>query len=206
MSLHDIDKSHGRRLNPTPNTNDKMSERPAHGTTQNHNAGEEATADGLKFLERQIVAKQDGYNKAAFGFFGEANRFGLKVAQDGEDVLTADDANLIFNSQQNTFKIAQSGTIDVTGTLNQGTFATVNHNLGYVPMVIASAHSPNFPGTNAAMLPYIETPYSSTYYVVAQIANTTSTYVSFGVYLGTSPSGHAGTWTIKYYLLQETAN
>lgn len=42
MSLLDIDKSHSRRLNPTPNGNDKVVDRPAHDTV-----GHTYTSDGV---------------------------------------------------------------------------------------------------------------------------------------------------------------
>lgn len=214
--LHDIDKTGDNRLNSTPNNDDKVIDRLAHGTTQNQNSGEEAQADGLKFLERQIIAKQDGVNKAVFGFFGEANKFGLKVAEDGVDVLTASDDGLIFNSEQNVFKIVVSSTAaqsvpslaqDVTDTL------TVPHNLGYIPAVIVFLN-----GTGSTYLTanrYYPLPQSvsvkvgATYYPgIIYNFNVDSTNIYFTVTNSSAatPITDIGTANWKYYLLQETAN
>ena len=200
MALHDIDKSHTRRLNPTPNSNDRVSDRQAHGTTQNHNAGEEATADGLKFQERQIIAKQDGYNKAAFGFFGLANKFGLKVAKENVDVLEATDEDLIFNSEQNSFKIVKTGSVTVTVTAPsiQNT-VTVPHGLGYTPAFMG------YMDVNGI---YFNTPYT--------LMGTTAGWMIYDMYVDStnlvarvtkqSNDGNTNVVAYKYYLLQETAN
>lgn len=202
MSLHDIDRTHGRRLNPSPNSNDKVADRQAAGTTQNHNAGEEALSDGLKLKERQIIAVQDGFNKAVFGFFGEANKFGFKVAQDGFDVLTANDDELIFNSEQNMFKIIQSGTATLPADASGPPYVssvTVNHNLGYIPVVKAYA------GTLGVSLelPFIEfnsgTGVITEVYTVGFITTTTINFVHTDLVDPTTDIG------IKYYLMQETA-
>jgi hypothetical protein len=115
MSLHDISKNDPMRSLPKPNTNDNVTNRLAHGTTQNHNAGEQAIGDGLKFKERQILARQSGTNKAVYGFLESTNEFGLKVAKPGIDVLTAEDIDLIFDSENNVFKVLDTGIIVTSG-------------------------------------------------------------------------------------------
>lgn len=210
MSLFDVDKKsdNGQRLNPAPNSNDEMADRLAHGTTQNHNAGEEAQADGLKLKERQILAVQDGFNKAVFGFYGDANKFGLKVAKDGFDVLTAVNADLVFNSEQNVFKIVQTGTITVTKPAGVYTGdATVTHNLGFTPSVMA------FSGENGGVpLPDFSIFTSGTdggkIWRLVCISSVTTTAVTFSYDTPSIGFGTTGPLTvdIKYYLLQETAN
>ncbi len=62
----------------------------------------------------------------------------VKVAKSGQNVLNAPDNELIFNSQQDTFKIVSSLSASFSVT-SSGTgpgygTATINHNLGYVPL------------------------------------------------------------------------
>lgn len=214
MSLHDIDKTHGRRLNPSPNSNDKVADRLAAGTTQNHNAGEEALSDGLKMKERQIIAVQDGFNKAIFGFYGDANKFGFKVAQDGFDVLTATDDQLIFNSEQNMFKIAKvvTGTYSLTGTdITNGYFMfDIDHDLGYIPTVVGSfTNSLNglsypLPIVFTTNIDYFGLPPSA----VMSIVNVDTTKVSIHAGLmdiaGVTLFAAGVLITVKIYCMQET--
>jgi hypothetical protein len=205
MSLHDISKNHGQRLNPKPNSNDEQKNPMAHGTTQNHNAGEEAEADGLKFKERQILAKQDGDNKAVFGFLESTNAFGLKVAKEGYDVLTAADENLVFNSEQNVFKIVATAATSITALapVNSATVA-VTHNLGFTPTIIAYVN-------NAGQ--YVPIPFtiwsasaaSKGQAELALFINTVnSTQIVFQ--LDNYNALFTGTvYPIKYYVVQETA-
>jgi hypothetical protein len=60
----------------------------------------------------------DGNNdRILLGFqkdgFGTGVDYGLKISKDGEDVKTASNDNLIFNSAQNVFKIVGAGTMTV---------------------------------------------------------------------------------------------
>lgn len=205
MSLNDVDKNNSKRLDPGLNANDSVANRFAHGTTQNHNAGEEGSADGLKFLERQIIAKQDGYNKAAFGFYGVSGKFGLKVAKDGYDVLSTEDSNLVFNSEQNSFKIVASDTLRINATaLGSGYGSSVEHSLGSPPIVVASVKSPNDPAGVYRMCPYSRWN-SSTNYIAVDVYSQANT-ITFNVDLGSAAgSGNIGEWVFKYYILQETA-
>lgn len=219
MSLHDIDKGGVRRKLPSPNASDSIVQRYAHGTVQNQNSQEEAEADGLKFLERQIIARQSGFNKAIFGFSGEANKFGLRVAEDGKDVLTASDDELLFNSEQNVFKVVNSGSVTTSGFTATApgasgyrqtisAVATVNHNLGYVPAVIAYY---NDTGANFA-IPFtnFNAPSSSLALWLTVYYSVTSTqltiYINAFLYNFTVDQVFGGGATVKYYLLQETAN
>lgn len=201
MSLHDVDKTNSNRITSILNSADDVQQRMAQGTSQVQNAGEEES-DGLRTLERQIMAVQDGTNKAVFGFYGTANKFGFKVAEDGVDVLTASDDQLLFNSEQNVFKIVKTGTVSVDAVSpGSSTYTTVTHNLGYVPAAVAYA---DVDGIYAA-LPYT-TINTSTGTVAGSIQYiiTSSTIVFFS----TSSSVGVGftELDIRYYLLRETAN
>lgn len=215
--MHDIDKAQDNRGLPKPNANDQKSEYSAQGTTQAQNHGAEATADGLKIKERQILAVQDGYEKAAFGFYGAAGKFGLKVAKDGFDATTTADENLVFNSEQNTFKIIDSGTITFpalsvsnpgVGSFG-GNLATNSraHGLGYQPAIIAFIND----GSNG----YQSTPFmsinpsgTSCYWFKLYLSvNATDILATIDVTVtGRSWTTAADVFSAKYYLLQETAN
>lgn len=216
MALHDIGRTHGKRLNPAPNSSDKVSNRMAAGTTQNHNAGEEALSDGLKLKERQVLAVQDGQNKAIFGFYGTANKFGLRVAEDGVDVLIATDDQLIFNSEQNVFKIVYVGFINsaAASASNGGSGAgsdlqTVSyaHGLGYTPVVLAYFNVDGF----FYPLPYstfgaLSNGFQAINYQPFSTDTTVSFDTSIEVYATGAASVSVSPAQIKYYLLQETAN
>lgn len=216
MSLHDIDKTSDSRTAPLPNSNDDVSQRMAQGTGSVQNTNDVDEVDGLQFRERQIVAVQDGENKAAFGFYGAANKFGLKVAKDGYDVLTAADSELVFNSEQNVFKIVQTGTASMpalsTGIPGAGNFLSaygskvISHNLGYKPAILAYL---SFDNTYYQALPYNihAGTGGSAYWLTVNVLTTDST-VFFEQYITAyGPAGSGwGTYTVKYYLLQETAD
>lgn len=121
MSLFDISKGDPMRSIPKPNTNDDVTNRLAHGTTQNHQAGEEISPDGLKFRERQIVAQQDGVTKALFGFLDSSNRFGFRIAADGVDAIelnALDRGSLIFDDQRPSPKVLKSDIVTLTHPVN----------------------------------------------------------------------------------------
>lgn len=234
MGLHDVDKDGQDRLSPSLNQNDEVTERYAHGTVQNHNAGAEATSDGLKFLERQIIARQGGANKAVFGFFGEANKFGLKVAEDGVDVLTADDDELLFNSEQNVFKVVQTNTHTVSYSFSSHSGSgftidnktdTIAHNLGFVPAIVVFVEyaGGKFPVVNNTPLAGLSGGTGFTFgggtgFAFA-VTHASMSVDSTNLYLGISRWGNlgngaysasidaeSGSLTYRYYLLQETAN
>jgi len=75
--------------------------------------------------------------------------YGIKVSQTGHDVKTCDDKDLVFSSDWNTFKIKQSGIVYCEnipcGNYDIGVFmpgekeVIIDHNLGYVPVLLAYA-------------------------------------------------------------------
>lgn len=132
--------------------------------------------------------------KGADGFYG------LKVSKPTFDVYTAGADDLAFNSDQNVFKIAQSGTVTLTADGTDSLSETVAHGLGYIPAVIAYAVYAN--GYHPLPLVSIHVGsgvgrFQANFYVDA----TNVTFYNEG-YVGYV----AETITIKYYLLQETAN
>lgn len=215
VSLHDIDKTNSNRITPILNSADDVSQRMAQGTNGVQNTNDLDEVDGLQFRERQIVAVQDGENKAAFGFYGAANKFGLKVAQDGFDVLTAADDELIFNSEQNTFKIVKivyTTLADFSLTTGAGVWADTTvttdtaHELSYIPIPVSFYQAG---GGTYQPLPYVAmntvggAPYW--YQIRVEVTGTNVKVKETAVGYNTTFST-GGTRVIKTYLLQETAD
>ncbi len=144
----------------------------------------------------------------------------LKVSKDGFDVTTTGNENLIFNSAQNTLKVVSSGTVDL-GIISAANIVAggtqthdLVHNLGFKPAVLAYA---DLPDANLLTTSLVQIPYttfftsgglsgeflSNTYYSHVDV-NTIRFYVTH--HTGTDYSPITPTWSIKYYLLQETAN
>lgn len=142
-------------------------------------------------------------------------QFNMRVSREGVNVLTATDEDLIFNSDNNLFKIVDSGYIDVNKPANATDAGdTVLHNLGYAPLVIAYCvpfYGTGF-GTSIIQVPYYRVILSGTdigkvdlYFYV----NVNSTNVNFTV---TTPNfGPSNLYTADfetrfyYYIIQETA-
>lgn len=207
MTLFDIDKTGDDRGTPAPNQDDQQDQRMAHGTTQNQNSIDEAQADGLKFLERQVLAKQDGVNKAVYGFFGEANKFGLRVADDGVDVLTATADQLIFNSDQNIFKVVLSGTTSLVYDGNVGTFSTIAHGQSNIPIVLAYVQFPDNANFNPMAGQYVPMPVyinRTGLPAVQCVQSVDATNIYLRVHDIYAPPNQ--TYNFRYYVLQETAN
>lgn len=142
--------------------------------------------------------------------------WGMKVAQAGVDVTTATDSQLIFNSQQDVFKIVQTGSTSLFlpftgGGIQTSVSSTIAHGLGYVPAFIGyltAIDSAGSPINQQQQLPYYSIAFNNTTHtfdVQAQaVISVDATYVYFSV---TAEDGEwSGTWSFKYYLLQETAS
>jgi hypothetical protein len=127
----------------------------------------------------------------------------VKVAKTGIDVTAATDAQLAFNSAQNTLKVVQSGTFSMTATAGTSPSATVPISLGYTPAIVANVSLPN--------APLLYTPVNYTLFISSVVfvnvnVFVESTQITFQVGLGSGSSAFNGTYNFKYYLLQETAN
>jgi hypothetical protein len=205
MSLHDVDKTNPNRITAVLNSADDVQQRMAQGTNQIQNAGEEDDS-GLRTLERQILAVQDGTNKAVMGFYGDANKFGFKVAKDGIDVLTAGPLELIFNSENNVFKIVDTAIVP-SPAFSPGTTqtTTIPHGLDYGPLVVG------FLGTSTGFKPLptftsVGTGGGGSMSLDAMVDISSD---DDNIYISTYSAGttaSAGFYTVRYYILQETAN
>jgi hypothetical protein len=149
------------------------------------------------------------------------SELGLFVSQPTFDVTQATDSQLIFNSQNDVFKIVVSGTTTVTvnsGDTGTTVTTTVPHNLGYAPVVLAYVFNPA--DDVGAPTGYVATPYSSLsssntgstptvqlnpiafYFMNTDTVNAYANIVCGDVVFFSQVQG---TFTFKYFLLQETA-
>lgn len=169
----------------------------------------------------------DGVNQRVLvGFqkdgFGDGKDYGIKVAQEGYDVRTATDDELVMSSGFNLFKIVQSGTTSITppSPWSPGGAGkrrvTIAHNLGYKPANLVYVDNPvvvgvSDSGDGLGLLPNPLFLIGSYYTVIQSHAHvdTTNLYIDL-IFLnqaGTNITGaNAYTWNYRYYLLQETAN
>ena len=144
--------------------------------------------------------------------FGTGINYGFKVSKSNGsggfyDVTTATNSQLAFNSAFNTFKIVSSGTISIPAvTAGTTYFDAVTHNLGYVPAVLAYK-------SDATPTYYVPLPavfIDATGANAGKVNLTVYTQVtSSAIYFYTIvPTGFStsSAFTIRYYLLQETAS
>lgn len=164
----------------------------------------------------QRIVVNDGNNlRVIFGRTGTGpNDWGLEVSKPGFNVDTATDAELLFNSSQDIFKIVDkfSGNFSVTSTSSQTTaLVEIDHNLGYVPLsqasVTLSTYSLGSTGTYPIPFIFFTTVagnpgfYAGAY--VQYLSVGTNSFV-FAVGIEATTQTIAGTITV--YALQETAN
>jgi hypothetical protein len=160
---------------------------------------------------------------AQFGRFSDGST-ALKVAKANQDVSTAPDSQLIFNSSQDIFKIVGSGTVALSGSYSHGTGSQnltiasqfVPHNLGYIPAIQVFAfdsgnnrYKPVSSGSLAT--DNVGIGFSATYqfaFIRNFNADANNLYfeIDYKAYLGAGTTSGPFSETYKYYLLQETAN
>lgn len=159
----------------------------------------------------KIIKDASGTPRILFGE-GPDQFYGMKVSQEGIDVTSANNDELVFNSDQNVFKIVQTGTASVTkpATTTSGT-QTIAHNLGYAPQIIAYLYDSD---DNT----YNPTPVMGISWSGANAGKFNILYEAFvdntNIYLRviTPDTGantlytNAYTFSFKYYLLQESAS
>lgn len=171
----------------------------------------------LKVQDVTNIFKDDTGTRRVLLGKGKDDFYGLKVSQAGTDVYDGTDEDMVFNSDNNIFKIVASGSVVQTlsnssNAVSSGTqTVTVAHDLGYKPVHFAYIEGPStFESGRLFQLPYS----SSTdiggdnYYFCRIYSNVDddNLYVRFQHNYNTDYSPEAPTFTIKYYILQETAN
>lgn len=175
--------------------------------------------------ERGIDIKNGNIVLARFGSFPDGS-IAMKVAKSGYDARTATDDQLVFNSAQDVFKIVASDTytfpaitsINASSQIDQP--IAIPHGQSHIPayFTFLQVSNPNNASTQT---------FPSTYYLsftnsisFSDISN--PTYIINTVYTGidgtnlyfdraasngdnANPHG-AGAVTLRYYILQESAN
>lgn len=169
--------------------------------------------------ERVQIYKDDTGTRRVLIGKGKNGFYGVKTTPTGVDVYNATDAELTFNSNQNVFKIVQSGLTTMSQITISGSSGTNNvvitHNLGYVPLVIAVFEDTTYgpgefrpwvsePGAVTVSAGFIEM--ISYHNRIMEATDSTVTFTEV-YYWGSFPANNkTGPYNIKYYLLQETAN
>lgn len=212
MALHDVDKQNNNRANPKLNVEDGVATRMAHETvgTTYRTVGSGVTPSIV--MQQGALQSYDssGNKNMFFGYLPSvsATRPVLRIAKTGYDATTASTDNLIFNSEQNVFKIVSSGTVTVSkAASNTRGSVTLKHGLSYTPLVISFLYD----GSIYIPVPYLSIILSGTGVGTVYSNNylfTTITDLSFNVETPTSSPGYALAYDtiFKYYILQETAN
>jgi hypothetical protein len=157
-----------------------------------------------------------GYQKAGFG----TKDLGIKVSQEGYDVKTATDAQLVMSSAFNAFKIVLSGTVTLTvpdPMISHTTYtATIPHGLSTAPAFQAYVTVPSgWSGLNANQLTQLPTMLldsdvatngATLFAYVQGRCDSTNLYLDVMNPAETNQAGMGTSWVFKYYILQETAN
>jgi len=217
MAIHDVDTSSDGRGTSTPSDHDLKINRSADGTTGITPKIDNPSGAYVQTKDAAIIVNDGSFNLARFGYQDDGS-IALKIAQSGVSVDTAGDDELVFNSNQNVLKVVKSGTVSMSSSsVSSGNDSTrnvtVTHSLGFAPMVIAIAKysSTYFEWNGSNLWSYaIGAGSGVTFYGIEFFTKTISTSaVTFtSLYLNGAGGGPVTTqaYTIKYYLLQETAN
>lgn len=212
MTLFKVDKNSASRNAPTVNATDVHMNPKAHSTTSISPRAEGTQTVGKVTTKDSKIVANDGSNNIGLFGFDDAGNMVVKVAKPGYDANSATDDQLVFNSSQNVFKIVDSGTSDSFNVTSSTPFSiTINHNLGYQPIVIAYVIGTTFgSATNTDVLPYyvlgstsgVPGAFVITGAITYSVGNNS---IAFTVYNpGSISPGLTG--NIKYYILQESAN
>lgn len=168
----------------------------------------------------KIIRDESGVDRVIIGRYPDG-QYGIKVSKPGEDVKDAASGDLYFNSNQNVFKVVKSDTVvmddyDVFGgssgqwtNWNAGGPTSVAHGLDFVPSVIAYV---DFNG-QYVLLPTTFQSITGTSGTGAAFERVFINVDDTNIYFGSttlvngvvSTPYTAGGYTLKYYLLQETA-
>lgn len=111
--------------------------------------------------------------------------FGIKVSQEGFDIDTTDKKNLIFETKSNLLKVFKAGSTTFSGS----SFASVTHDLGYVPQFLVYIEDVTTSGRMRLATAHFD-------YGLAK-ADTTKLYFL-------APSA-TGTFKVYYYIFYEQA-
>lgn len=172
----------------------------------------DAVSGKLTFEQsKNRIIGRDQNNLPRLLILADGDQFVMKVSQPNINVLTATDAQLIFNSGNNIFKIVSKLTIPISiSPPNTGAYQTqvsVPHGLGYTPTYEAYADDLSIGGGARTLIPSQE--YSPGAYATLIPSIVKQIWVdSTDVLIQLSVKGITGTWSYNctVYLKRETAN
>ena len=136
--------------------------------------------------------------------------FSMKVSQNGADVTTASDSELVFNSANNIFKIAKTGTftlsaLDAAGGPGDTSTDTVNTGIASSSPLAAQVFAVDESGAYST-LPLFSLNYSGLFQLVRNIRiELSGGNVQLRVDSQNFTGMAIGAVTAKYYVFQETA-
>ena len=155
------------------------------------------------------IIGRDADNLPRLLILADGTDFVMKVAKPGKDATRDGDADMIFDSSRNVFKIVKTGTatLNLNLTVGGNSTVTVPHGLGFTPVVMAFT---TYAGGYYQQLPVVVVnPNSSGATLQGRVAyqiycysDNTNIYFYYEGYT----QGTGGSVPIRYYALQETAN
>lgn len=168
--------------------------------------------------KNRIIGRDDN-NLGRLLIISDVDDFSMKVSKPTKEVIGADDDDLIFNSNQNVFKIVKAGVETVTTptplVANTTYSKTYSHGLGYVPAFLGYVTLPastnvvtGYSGTNIMTTPYslqISVGTQDRPVVALIRADINNLYFEVINYQSTGITDANGNWVFRYYLLQESA-
>lgn len=172
------------------------------------------TGGNITQNQQNIIVFDDTTNRVLIGYQTVLQQWGLFVSQPGVDVTMANADQLIFNSEQDVFKIIKSGSAVIPACdIGNTTSVTIDHNLGFAPAFLAYISYPafeSFPATIAA-LPTLSVQNTGLdtgkVAILTDVENVTDTSMDFVTQFN-NINGYSGTIpesSVQYYLLQESS-
>lgn len=160
----------------------------------------------------KIIKDETGVNRIIIGR-GPDGKYGLRVSMPTKDVLKSENNDLVFNSNQNTFKIVHTGTLNLTSSGDLYSSAEYAHNLGFVPSFMAyyvdiAGAGPNAGEHFGQQLPFqlFDNDDGTLWVQLSAYATDTVFGVNLFVPHSSPFDGSVGDpWPVKFYLMQETS-
>lgn len=159
-------------------------------------------ARDLQALQTTQIFKDDTGTRRVLLGKGADGFYGLKVSKAGTDVFDGNAEDMVFNSNNNIFKIVDTGTASVAFAADGTTeTTTIAHGLSYKPIVFAFIDQNGI----SQILPSVGV------YIAGANAGKTYQVISWGVddtnvyFYNQSQLQGSACPDITYYLLQETA-
>lgn len=167
-------------------------------------------ARDVQALQTTQIFKDDSGTRRVLLGKGANGFYGLKVSKDGKDVYEAANSDLVFNSGQNMFKIAATGTVNLpvvtspnVGSITVNTGVATDTTLAYDCFLDTTAT-----GGYLDRLPLIAADVLGTGSVIRKFD--VSGFVDAGtmrlLFLVTNNAGiSTSAWPVRWYVFQETA-